>query len=136
MCIKHYYISKTISRPRSAELDSKTVFLWKNWKKSIFVQFWGTIKNEVFPTSKPHKMTKNDCFIKKKIPPRYYAYINPPKKFSEWSDVWKCWAKKKHAWPPPYRHVLESGSLFDIWQVRIFFVASDKFCYNLFRTIW
>ena len=81
MCIKHYYISKKISRPWSAELGSKTVFLWKNWKKSIFVQFWGTIKNEVFPTSKPHKMTKNDFFIKKKIPPRYYAYINHQKNF-------------------------------------------------------
>ena len=111
MCIKHYYISKKISRPRSAELGSKTVFLWKNWKKSIFVQFWGTIKNEVFPTSKPHKMTKNDFFIKKKIPPRYYAYINHQKNFQSGLTSESAGLRKNMRDPPPYRHVLESGSL-------------------------
>ena len=100
MCIKHYYISKKISRPRSAELGSKTVFLWKNWKKSIFVQFWGTIKNEVFPTSKPHKMTKNDFFIKKKIPPRYYAYINHQKNFQSGLTSGSAGLRKNMRDPP------------------------------------
>ena len=91
---------------------AKTVFLWKNWKKSIFVQFWGTIKNEVFQTSKPHKMTKNNFFIKKKIPLRYYAYMNHQKKFQSGLTSGSAGLRKNmRDPPPPYRHVLEFGSL-------------------------
>ena len=130
MCIKHYYISKKISRPRSAELGSKTVFLWKNWKKSIFVQFWGTIKNEVFPTSKPHKMTKNDCFIKKKIPPRYYAYINHQKNFQSGLTSGSAGLRKNMRDPPPPLPTRFGVRFFIFWKKNLLFfhnISDNKF---------
>ena len=89
----------------------KPFFCEKIEKNRYLSNFGVPSKMKFFQLQSPTKWPKM-IFSSKKIPPRYYAYMNHQKQFSEWSDVWKCWAKKKDAWPPPPTDTFWSSVLY------------------------
>ena len=78
-------------------------------EKLRFSHFGGTIKNEVVPTSAPHKIAGNYFSGKKKFLP--IACFFHQKNFQTSMTSRSAGLRKNVRDPPPYLPVLESGSL-------------------------
>ena len=92
-------------------------------KKWVFLEKTATIlgnarNNEVFQLQSLTKWRKK-FLDQKKIPPRYYAYMNHQKIFQSGLTSGSA-GLRKNMRDPPYRHVLESGSLITQFQSSLF----------------
>ena len=80
-------------------------------EKLRFSHFEGTMKNEVVPTSAPHKMAGNYFSAKKNFLHTSYACFFHQKNFQTSMTSGSAGLRKNMRDPPPYRAVLELGSL-------------------------
>ena len=80
-------------------------------EKLRFSHFEGTMKNEVVPTSAPHKMAGNYFSAKKNFLHTSYACFFHQKNFQT-SMTSGSAGLRKNMRDPPYRAVLELGSLY------------------------